>query len=409
MKTAGVVVASGVDAFYANAGTSPKMVWNSSGTLVWAPHNLFLNSGVPATQTVTTIVGEQYTVRVTGTGSLAGTSGASGTVTSAATHTYTATGTSSIWTLTGSLTTIQINRGSTATDYLATTGTRRYAAAVDYDQTTLAGRGLLVEPAATNLVLYGSDFTQTAWTKSNLTAVFTATGPTGTANTASTLTATAGNATALQLLTSTSQLRATAVFLKRRTGSGNIDLTQDNGTTWATQAITSAWKRYELASVTSANPTVGIRIVTSGDAVDVAIYQHETIPASNIVTSPNPTFVGTIVRAADNYSFLLSQIPSLGSEFSIYCRFQTSLITNTRYAAVVTDGTTAELRGFLSEYHAAAGRDGWQCGGGRHYRPCRRRQYLCLCRRALQAQRSGHVGERCGSGGRYNGHAADRH
>lgn len=157
-------------------------------------------------------------------------------------------------------------------------------------------KGLLVESSRTNLVLQSSDFTDAAWTKSNMTTAKTATGPDGVVNSASTLTATAGNATALQAITSASAARITSVYIKRRTGTGNIDITQDNGSTWATKAVTAAWVKYEIASVTSANPTVGIRIVTSGDAVDVWVFQHEL---GAFTTSPIPTTTTTVTRAAD--------------------------------------------------------------------------------------------------------------
>jgi hypothetical protein len=217
--------------------------------------------------------------------------------------------------------------------------------AIDYDPVTLLCRGWLIESAATNLVLYSNDFTQTAWVKTNLTAALTATGPTGAPNNASTLTATAANATALQAITSTSAARITSAFIKRRTGSGNIDLTQDNGTTWTTVAATSAWKRLEVPIVTSANPTVGIRIVASGDAVDVAYFQHEVTALSMGASSPIPTFAATATRVADAFTFLLSQIPALGSEYSVYVRAQTPNIAGARYIVCVTDGTANEFAG----------------------------------------------------------------
>jgi hypothetical protein len=164
---------------------------------------------------------------------------------------------------------------------------------------SLTALGIRVEPAATNLCLWSNDLTNAAWTKSNLTTAKTATGPDGVANSATTCTATAGNATALQAITSGSSARITGVALKRVTGSGNIDVTQDNGSTWTTVAVTSSWAIYPIASVTSTNPTVGIRVVTSGDAVDVAYFKHET---GAVLTSPIETFGSTVTRAIDNIS-----------------------------------------------------------------------------------------------------------
>src|SRR4029450_7617101 len=66
------------------------------------------------------------------------------------------------------------------------------------------GTGLLVEDARTNLVLRSRDLTNASGTKGNATAALDQTGPDGSANSASSLLATAGNATALQSITDAS-------------------------------------------------------------------------------------------------------------------------------------------------------------------------------------------------------------
>lgn len=197
-----------------------------------------------------------------------------------------------------------LRRTPSVSTYVATTS----AAVYDLPYVFSGGlrTGIQNELAATNLALRSNDFSNASWTKSNLTAAMTATGPDNVANSASTLTATAGNATALQAITSGSAARVTSVYIKRRTGSGNIDLTQDNGSTWTTQTVTSSWTRVSLAAVTSTNPTVGIRIVTSGDEVDVWCLQHETGTA---ITSPIPTYAGTVLRVSDSISLATSLWP----------------------------------------------------------------------------------------------------
>ena len=145
VKVASVTTEYGLDAFYAQAGTSPKMVYDVAGNLVWSPHNMFLNSDAPVTQTVTTVVGFQYTVTVVGSGSLTVSSGGSGVATAGSPLTYTGAGTvNSIFTKAGTLTQIQMNRGPVATAYLATTGAQRLGLALDYDPVTHAAKGLLV-------------------------------------------------------------------------------------------------------------------------------------------------------------------------------------------------------------------------------------------------------------------------
>ena len=178
---------------------------------------------------------------------------------------------------------------------------------IDHDPTTLACLGGLFEEASTNYALHSATFTNAAWVKTNVTAAQTQTGPDGVANSASLLTATAANGTALQALTRASAARISSVYVKRVTGSGNVDVTQDNGTTWATVTVTSGWTRVSIASATAANPTVGLRIVTPGDEVAVFGFQHEE---KAFATSYIPTSTAAVTRNAD--SLTLSDLTRIG-------------------------------------------------------------------------------------------------
>lgn len=155
--------------------------------------------------------------------------------------------------------------------------------------------GYLAEGARTNLCLQSNDFTQAAWTLSNMTAALTATGPDGLVS-ASTLTATADNATALQAITNGSASRIASMFIKRRTGSGVINITQDNGSTWTAVTVTSGWTQVSSTNQTLTNPTVGVRIVTNGDAVDVWCFMNEV---GTFASTPIPTTSATVARNAD--------------------------------------------------------------------------------------------------------------
>ena len=159
--------------------------------------------------------------------------------------------------------------------------------------------GCLIERAATNNALWSRDMTQAAWTPTNVTVAQTATGIDGTANSATTLTSTAGNGTVLQSVTLGSAAYAYGVWLKRISGSGNIQITIDNGTTWATKTLTTSW-RYFSVTKSAANPVIGIRIVTSGDSIAADYSQLE---AGTGATSPILTTTGTASRNSDAVSF----------------------------------------------------------------------------------------------------------
>lgn len=157
--------------------------------------------------------------------------------------------------------------------------------------------GLTVEPAATNVVLWNRDLTNAAWTKTNATAAKDQTGIDGAASAASSLTATAGNATCLQAITLASSARWQSAFVKRLTGAGTVEMTTDNGTTWTAVTVTASWSRVEIPTQTLANPTVGFRIVTSGDAIAIDYVQNEASAVQ--ATSPIATTTVAATRNAD--------------------------------------------------------------------------------------------------------------
>jgi hypothetical protein len=196
---------------------------------------------------------------------------------------------SSIFTTTSSA---KITRNSAG--IWTTTGAN--TAAFEWDASG-APLGRRFEGARTNSCLWSSDLTNAAWTKSNLTATKDATGPDGVANSASRLTATAGNGTALQSFTSASATRQYSVFAKRRTGTGNVQLTVDNGTTWTTIAVTSTWTQLGINQAAVTNPIIGLRLVASGDEVDVMWNQLENGAA--FASSPIQTTTVAVTRTVD--------------------------------------------------------------------------------------------------------------
>ncbi len=165
--------------------------------------------------------------------------------------------------------------------------------------------GIWQEPARLNVAQWSRDLSQAArWTVASMTCTKTATGMRNDVNGASTCTATGANGTVLQAITYAAFTANTSFHIKRRTGTGTVEVTRDNGVTWSavTGLSTTLWKRVVsaevpgcaggncivIAAMTSgiANPTIGIRLVTSGDAVDVDFVQDEetAVPSSPIAT-----------------------------------------------------------------------------------------------------------------------------
>lgn len=168
--------------------------------------------------------------------------------------------------------------------------------AYEYNPATLAYKGISLETLTkTNLLLWNRDFTNAAWVKTNGTAAKTATGLDGVVNSASTLTATSANATFVQTITAAASSRAFAFYVRRVTGTGNIQITQD-GSSYTTVTVTSAWTLVTPLVASQLNATPGIRIVTNGDVIEVDYAQFET---GSFTTSPIATTTVAVARSAD--------------------------------------------------------------------------------------------------------------
>jgi hypothetical protein len=155
----------------------------------------------------------------------------------------------------------------------------------------------LIEASGTNLVLQSRDLSVSGnWTASGVTAVKNAVGADGTASGATTLTATAASGTITQALSHASQSRIFSAFIRRVSGSGAIQLTTNGGTNWDTVTVTTAYTQLASVARTVASGTVGIRMIASGDVIEVDYTQGEVGP---VATSPIPTTTGSATRAAD--------------------------------------------------------------------------------------------------------------
>ncbi len=184
-------------------------------------------------------------------------------------------------------------------------------------------KGLLVEDGCTNMVLWCRDLTNAVWTGTGITAAKNQVGFDGTPNAATSITATAANATIRQAISDPASLaRQQSAFVKRLSGSGPIEMTMDGGATWTRVTVASTWTRVAIPAQTLANPTVGLRVVTRGDAIAVDCVQNEKLTSGlsdlNANSSPVVTTSAGVDRAADVIS--LSPRPSISvTAVSMYC------------------------------------------------------------------------------------------
>jgi hypothetical protein len=197
--------------------------------------------------------------------------------------------------------------------------------------------GLLIEEARTNRLLWNRDATDAAWVKTDVTAAKDQTGIDGVAIAASSLTSTADGGTCIQTITLASGSRTGSVFLKRITGTGNVQVTLD-GSTWSTVDLSAdEWRRIVLSG-TVTNPVVGIKLAVSGDAVAMDYGQVEDGLSS---TTPILTTTASVTRAVDSNTRVIQDVLNLNGA-TVYAEFSTSgLNQNNSISAVVGFGSTA--------------------------------------------------------------------
>ncbi len=219
-------------------------------------------------------------------------------------------------------------------------------------------RGLHVESATTRLNAEPRDLDDSVeWSIASATIARDAVGLDGAANTASTLTATGANGSATDAITAGVDDYTTQFWVKRKTGVGTVEITNDNfvGTVDITGLINSS--TFTKVSITSnvTNPTIGIRCVTSGDAVIidfVGIEQgkiakspvFETVTVRNAATALN--FNDTSWLTPDGgiiqLKVSLPRGPISGETLGIFTLYDAS--DTTRRITFLKDGTTNKLR-----------------------------------------------------------------
>ncbi len=197
--------------------------------------------------------------------------------------------------------------------------------------------GYLAESAATQLVTPTadiSDMTQATWVATTMTTAFTSVGPSGAANSATRLTATGAGATVLHLLVAAASSRTVSALACRVTGTGTVKLVQNTSKSADLASSISTCPAYRLVQL-NANVDVtllgyGIELGTSGDVVDVAMWQFEagTAASSRILT-------GGATRVADVLSYALTGNIA-DAQGTVYAEVANSALNNTDQQEIVS-------------------------------------------------------------------------
>jgi hypothetical protein len=178
----------------------------------------------------------------------------------------------------------------------------------------------------------------TAWVLTNVTVARTLTGLDGVANSASKITATSANGTVLQAITNASSARWQSAYVRRITGTGNVYMTMDGGATWTniTSLLTETWTLIEIATQTLADPSVGFKLGTNGDAIGVDAVQNENNGTAG--GSPILTTTTSGARSLETLTVAQSVLPWDG-EGSAFIEFATRQASNlVRVAMQIDDG-----------------------------------------------------------------------
>lgn len=240
---------------------------------------------------------------------------------------------------------VSFTRATIASDYSG----KQYASGavrVPVAPGSVVGNGYLSELSRTQRALWCRDFTNAAWVKTTCTAALNQVGIDGAANSASSLTATLGNALALQTNITTSAARRFSIFMRRLTGVGPISLTLDNGVTLTDVSGSINSSTYSRVAIgqTLANPIFGIKITTSGDAVAVDFAQLEN---SAFDTSPVLATTASVIRNADVATMLMTAVPMNGLAFTMIATFlQPVDPAASSFLCTISDGTTPNSFGF---------------------------------------------------------------
>jgi hypothetical protein len=213
----------------------------------------------------------------------------------------------------------------------------RASGAVYYDGVTHA-------KAEENLLIQSQNYSSD-WTVTNLTPITSKTARDTTAS-ATEFTASAGNATLTQSVPVVAGDHTFSVWLRRVTGTGNVDISANSDGTWVTQTLTSTWTRFSVTqTLTAGTRTPGVRVVTSGDVIEVwgaQLEQRASFTAyTSTTTQPITNFVPVLQTAVNNQA-RFDHDPVSGESLGLLIEEQrTNLVINSEQFELWTSVNTS--------------------------------------------------------------------
>jgi hypothetical protein len=374
------------------------MLYDSTGKLTYAQNNLLLNTATLSTQSVTTAA-INYILSFSGTGSVTLSGTYSGTLngTGVSNRVYlafTATAGTLTATVSGSVTSAQLEAvtyQTTPSTYVATTSAAYYGPRFDYNPSTLAAKGLLIEGSRTNTQPYSGDPTNaTYWTTTNITRTGGFTAPDGTATAVKYAVTSTGATNGYVNTTATASTMAYSVYLKQGSAAtdANVLRIYNNSTAtilsdatinYSTGVITptsgviptaqnagNGWWRvsWVLSSGISSTHNVFVVIGYTGVSYTGGVYNYvwgAQAEASALATSyiPNPS-TGSTTRAAETFAIT-------GYSTNLIEAYYTDEATGNAYSAAYNAGTapstsygwTTSLRPYTNAYAGSIATPSW--------------------------------------------------
>lgn len=181
----------------------------------------------------------------------------------------------------------------------------------------------------------------------------TATGADGTAAIAASMTGGAVAATNIVLFTTVlgAAVRTYSALVRRKTGTGTVSITGDNGVTWTPITLTTLYQPYFFVTASAANPIVGFKIDTNLDAIEIDF--NTLVAGSNKFIDPTPV---NVTQAATVTQYVVAgNVPT--NDFTLYGEVTwpvlqpaasyflwASYVDADNYTAVLFDGTNLIAR-----------------------------------------------------------------